>query len=254
MVNVVGTVNVLESIARRRDRMGPLVYASSVAAFGAVDPDDCSAPATTEGTPGTLYGVYKRANEATAAMYWQDRGVMSVGLRPHTVYGLGRDQGLTSAPTQAMIAAAAGAAFQIPFGGRCQFQYAPDVARAFLRASRARVDGAVVHNLPGRPVHMHEIVDAIEAAAPASAGLITYVEQPLPFPADIDATSWTACFGEPQETPVRVGVAATVERLRTLIADGRVLVDGGAPGPRPSRTGASRHTSVRPPSEPRSDR
>ena len=60
----------------------------------------------------------------------------SVGLRPHTVYGPGRDQGLTSAPTAAMLAAAAGPAVPLPFGGAYQLQYAPDVAAAFVAAAR----------------------------------------------------------------------------------------------------------------------
>jgi len=55
------------------------------------------------GVLGTLYGVY---NEVTAALYWHDWGVASAGLRLHTVYGLGRDQGLASAPARAMDAAA----------------------------------------------------------------------------------------------------------------------------------------------------
>jgi UDP-glucuronate 4-epimerase len=55
-VNVVGTVNVLEAVARRRERMGPVVYASSVAAYDAIDA--AAGPAMTA-TPGTIYGVYK---------------------------------------------------------------------------------------------------------------------------------------------------------------------------------------------------
>ena len=65
----------------------------------------------------------------------RENGVASVGLRPHTVYGVGRDQGVTSAPTVAMLAAAAGRAYTIPYGGACQMQLARDVARAFVAAS-----------------------------------------------------------------------------------------------------------------------
>ena len=90
------------------------------------------------GQPGTLYGVYKRANEGTAHVYWADHGVASVGLRPHTVFGPGRDQGLTSAPTTAMLAAACGRPYRIPFGGTSQFQYAPDAARAFVSGGPGR--------------------------------------------------------------------------------------------------------------------
>src|SRR3954453_15122866 len=55
-VNVTGTVNVLEAVRRRGDRMGPVVYASSIAAMKAG-----------ADYPSTLYGVFKLANEGTAA-------------------------------------------------------------------------------------------------------------------------------------------------------------------------------------------
>ncbi|HEY6526483.1 MAG TPA: NAD(P)-dependent oxidoreductase [Solirubrobacteraceae bacterium] len=244
-VNVVGTVNVLEAVARRSARMAPVVYASSIAAYDAADADaDADADANVDsgtataagadtggGVPGTLYGVYKRANEGTAALYWTDREVASVGLRPHTVYGPGRDQGLTSSPTAAMLAAAAGRPFEIPFGGRFQFQYAPDVAAAFILASRSPARSATVHNLSSRAVHMSDVVAAIEAAEPAAAGTITFVDHQLPFPAEADHASLREIIGEPPETPLREGVADTVRRFRELIATGAVSAEGpAAPG------------------------
>src|SRR5262249_25945998 len=100
-VNVVGTVNVFEAVRTATGLPGTPAYASSIAAYAPGD------GLTLSGTPATLYGVFKRANEETAAVYWQDHGIASIGLRPHTVYGPGRDQGVTSAPTKAMLAAAA---------------------------------------------------------------------------------------------------------------------------------------------------
>src|SRR5215211_9531065 len=44
-VNVVGTVNVFEAVARRGKGMGPVVYASSVAAYDALDETNAAAPA-----------------------------------------------------------------------------------------------------------------------------------------------------------------------------------------------------------------
>src|SRR4029078_2677045 len=83
-VNVTGTVNVLEAVRRRGDGMAPVVYASSIAAI-----------AEPGRHPSTLYGIFKLANEGTAERYYADYGVSSVGLRPHTVYGPGRDHGVT---------------------------------------------------------------------------------------------------------------------------------------------------------------
>ena len=41
----------------------------------------------------TLYGAHKVCGEQMAAVYWQDWGVPSIGIRPAIIYGPGRDQG-----------------------------------------------------------------------------------------------------------------------------------------------------------------
>jgi UDP-glucuronate 4-epimerase len=223
-VNVVGTVNVLEAAARRQERSASVVYASSIAAYEEMETDDPDGrrPSADGGIPGTLYGVYKRANEGAAAVYWRDRGLASVGLRPHTVYGPGRDQGVTSSPTVAMLAAAGGSSFRIPYGGRFQFQYAPDVARAFIEASRASPAGASVHNLAGPVVDMTEIIAAIDAAAPNATGSITYEDHRLPFPEEVDASSLAGLVDSSHDTSLADGVGETIARFKQLLADGRL--------------------------------
>jgi UDP-glucuronate 4-epimerase len=198
-VNVTGTVNVLEAVRRRGERMGPVVYASSIAA---VKGDAAY--------PSTLYGVFKLANEGTAAGYFNDFGVSSIGLRPHTLYGPGRDQGLTSAPTAAMVAAAKGEAYEIPFGGSLQLQYTADAGEQFVRASEARVEGASVHNLDGPVASVEEIIAAIEQAAPEVAGKITCGNDPLPFPSELDSSSFTELVGGPVSRPLAEGVAQAI--------------------------------------------
>jgi nucleoside-diphosphate-sugar epimerase len=227
-VNVVGTVNVLAAAARRRARIPHVAYASSIAAYDAYVPG--VAPAMT-GLPSTIYGVFKRANEQSAARLCTDEGVSSIGLRPHTVFGAGRDQGLTSAPTTAMLAAAAGRAYAIPYGGRAQLQYARDVAAAFVAASSVEgYEGASVHDLPGAVVGMDEVAAAIARAAPA-APPIGFGAQGLPFPEDTDSSSVHAVLGALEPTPLDAAVAETVGRFRRALADGRVTtaaLDAGA--------------------------
>ena len=105
--------------------------------------------------------MFKLANEGTARVYWNDDDVASIGIRPYVVYGPGRDQGLTSGPSLAMAAAARGEGHTIAYGGTAQYDYAPDVGRAFALAARAAADGAHVANFPGVPSTMQEVVDAI---------------------------------------------------------------------------------------------
>ena len=205
-VNVVGTVNVFEAVKRRRGRIRGLAYASSIGAYDAADGVRVAEDA--DGHPVTHYGVHKQANEGTARVYWHDDGVASVGLRPWIVYGPGRDAGLTAEPTLAMEAAARGEGHHIGFGGRCQYHYAPEVARAFIDAARTAEEGAPVRNLGGPAVPMSEVVAAIEAAAPDVAGRITYEEAALPFPEEFESSA-------PLSTPIRQGVRETIELFRS---------------------------------------
>jgi nucleoside-diphosphate-sugar epimerase len=202
-VNVTGMVNVLEAVRRRGEGMAPVVYASSIAAV-----------AEPGRHPSTLYGIFKLANEGTAERYYADYGVSSVGLRPHTVYGPGRDHGVTSAPTTAMAAAAAGEEYRIPFGGSLQFQYVADAGEAFVRAFEAGRDGASVHNLDGPVASMEQLIEEIERAAPDAAGLITAEAEPLPFAPSVDATSFIELVGGPVSRPLAQGVADSIARFR----------------------------------------
>jgi UDP-glucuronate 4-epimerase len=218
-VNVLGTINVFEAVRRAGTVTGPVVYASSIAAYDAADAGGV-APDEPTGLPATHYGVFKRANEGNAHVYWLDDQIPSIGLRPHVVYGVGRDQGMTSAPTAAMLAAAEGRPFHIPFGGHSQLQYAPDVAGAFIRAARSGHRGADVFNLDGPAVHMAEVAEAITTAAPEVAGKVTFDDTQLPFPGDTRSAPLHEVIGPPSVTPLAEGVAATIERFRELAAAG----------------------------------
>jgi nucleoside-diphosphate-sugar epimerase len=210
-VNVVGTMNVFELAKRRRGRMGPIVYASSAAVYAASD-DSGAAPESGSSSPETHYGVFKVANEGAARIYWAEERVASVGLRPYVVYGAGRDQGMTSAPTLAMRAAATGEPFHIPFGGRCQFNFASDVAHALIAASRSNYRGALTANLPAPVVEMSEIVTAITDVVPDAK--ISFDDVQLPFPAELEAVALERAVGSLNLTPLRDGVYQTIEHYK----------------------------------------
>src|SRR4029077_20844052 len=127
---------------------------------------------------------------------WRDAGLRSVGVRPLVVFGPGRDQGLTSSPTKAVVAALLGRPFEIGFSGRTVFQYTGDIGRTLLIAARSEIDGARVFNLGGSSATIAEVVEAIEANVPGSAGLIRVTGAPLPFPEGIES-SGSAGAGPP---------------------------------------------------------
>ena len=210
-VNVVGTVNVLEAVKQRLDRIPGVAYASSAAVYG---PDDPSPAPERGGTaPATFYGVTKQANEETARLYWAESRVPSFGIRPYVVYGAGRDQGMTSAPTLAMESAARGEGFEIAYGGSAQYDHAPSVGVAFHRAATAR-EGAVVVNFPGVLASMAEVVAAIEAAAPEVEGRVSWIETPLPFPAELEAAALERALGPLGVPALADGVRETIDRFR----------------------------------------
>ena len=215
-VNVYGMVVVLEAIKKRMNRIRGLAYASSTSVYNATD----RSPAPESGgyEPSTLYGVFKLTNEGTARVYWHDDDIASIGLRPYVVYGPGRDQGMTSGPSLAMEAAARGEGYTIAYGGTAQYDFAPDVGRAFALAGRAANDGAYVANIPGVPSTMQEVVDAIEAAAPAATGRVFWEEGQLPFPEALEGRLLERLIGPFSPTSLADGVRATIEHFRSYAA------------------------------------
>jgi nucleoside-diphosphate-sugar epimerase len=218
-VNVTGTVNVFE--AAKQVGIKHIAYASSIAVYG--PPSDYPPGLIAHDAPQnprTLYGVYKVANEGTARIYWQDYGISSIGLRPHTVYGLGRDQGLTSDPTKAMLAAAAGVPFTINFGSRVQMQHASDVARQFIDAASQPVEGAPVYGLGTPPVSIAEVIAHIQAVKPGAE--ITHTDKVLPFAEGFDDSALRAAVPVVYETPLSHGVMDTIRAFERLLTEGRI--------------------------------
>src|ERR1044071_8660558 len=162
LVNVAGTLNVFE-VARQLG-LKRVVYASSAAVYGMND-DDVALDETAQCEPTTHYGVFKRANEGNARVYFLDHGIDSVGLRPLTVYGVNRDTGLTSDPTKAMKSAVPARAVHIRFGGATDFQYVKDTAAAFIACADQMPIGASVFNLHGEQVAVSEVAELINQHA-----------------------------------------------------------------------------------------
>jgi nucleoside-diphosphate-sugar epimerase len=219
-VNVTGTVNVFESA--RRAGLKHVAYASSIAVYGPPDRYlDGPLEAWARMEPHTLYGVYKQANEGIARVYWLDHGISSTTLRPFTVYGVGRDQGLTSDPTKAMLAAAAGAdTYQIQFGGETQLQLASDVALQFIDAARTPVPGAYGYNLGGETLTIGDLARRIEAARPGIT--VTHTATILPFPSSFDDTLLQNEAHTVYETPLQEGIEQTIRHFERCLKAGRL--------------------------------
>jgi UDP-glucose 4-epimerase len=217
MVNVLGTINVFEAARTSKELIKRIVYASSAAVFG-VTSDDHPLSENEATHPATHYGAFKRCNEDNARVYYLDHGINSIGLRPLTIYGVGRDFGLTSDPTKAMKATVIGRPYHIRFGGRTDFQYITDTADIFIRASTSGLSGAHVFNLHGETVHVSDIITEIERAWPQCQ--ITHSEEPLAIPPEMDDSAIRGVFGDTPSTSLETGVRATIERFAELHREG----------------------------------
>ncbi|MEZ4668218.1 MAG: NAD(P)-dependent oxidoreductase [Anaerolineae bacterium] len=215
-VNLVGMSVVLESAKRHLDHVKGLAYASSAAVYG---------PPGKGFETTTLYGIHKQAKEGMARIYSQDYGLHAVGLRPHTVYGPGRDQGMTSTPTKAMLAAAVGRPYKITFGGTIVMEHADDMAQVFIDAACVKVDRAGAYDVGGNTVSVEEIVNAINVSKPEMTGKITFDPTPLAVSATQDMNPLQALIGQIKWRSLGIGVQQTIEDFDKAVRSGRIDVE-----------------------------
>ena len=202
-VNVTGTVNVFEAAVQHG--IGKIAQASSIAVFGSTDDyAERIIPADALRLPTTLYGVYKVATEDLAKVYWTEHRIRSVGLRPHTVFGPGRDQGMTSLPSVAIDKAVHGEPFHIDFGGSLDFQLAGDVAASFIHAARVDLTGAPTFNLTGHCTTVATFAETIASVTGFDG--ITVGDTSLPVVEGADASDWFEQAGGPVPTPLRQAI------------------------------------------------
>ena len=211
LINVVGTLNLFEA-ARDSGREVRIVYASSSAVWGPTD--EYGEGALTEDLPvkpATHYGVFKAANEGNARIFYGTDGTSSIGLRPWTVFGPGRDAGLTADPTLAMRAVAQRQPFQIRLSGFMDLQYVQDVADIFIQCLFSPVKGAYVFNLRGEVVGMEDLRLLLEELRPGAAQLISVAGPAVPVAYRMDDTALVRTVGEVPRTPLRQAIASTLE-------------------------------------------
>lgn len=207
--NVVGTVNVFEAARARGLRR--VAYASSIAAHSFFP-----------GAPwlATLYGAYKLCDEMIARTYAEDWDVPSVGIRPGVVYGVGRDQGLTSKTTVAILAAAAERPYTVPFSGAVSALHAGEVASAFIKAVSVEREGAHVFDLNGRTTTVAAWLDIVRALAPRAQ--LDIEGDPLPFPADLSDKPIREFLGDYGPVSLEDGIEETYDAFRRLLAAGAI--------------------------------
>ena len=155
-----------------------------------------------------------------AQVYWQDWRVPSVGIRPGVVYGPARDQGMSAAPTVAMLAAVVGKPFDVPYTGPFPFLYVREVAAAFVRTVAEDRDGAPVFDLNGVPSTIEAVLDLVRRDVPEAA--VSCSGPPFPFPAELSDEPIGRFLGDYSRWPLEDGVRDTIEAFRALSAAGKL--------------------------------
>jgi nucleoside-diphosphate-sugar epimerase len=224
-VNVLGTLAVFEAVLALREQVRRLVYASSAAVFGT--PESYGAGRLEDDVPlkpTTHYGVFKCCNEGNARIYYQDHGLSSVGLRPWTVYGVGRDFGMTSEPTKAIKCVVLHRRHHINYGGLQDMQFTDDVAKIFIRCLERPVEGAKSYNLRGSVVDLPEFHRVLCEVAPEAAKLVTFGEKQLPIAFNLSDAGLQRDFGPLPFTSLEEGIQQTFDRFQQLHKEGRLDV------------------------------
>jgi nucleoside-diphosphate-sugar epimerase len=218
-INVIGTLAVFQAAVALKNQVERVVYASSAAVHG--PRTEAAGAVASVGdqvrlAPLSHYGAFKVCNELNARVYWLDQGITSIGLRPWTVYGVGRDFGMTSEPTKAIKAVAASRRYHISYGGLQDLQYVGDVAMTFVRALEQPFQGADAFNLRGAVEPIEAFLAALGDVAPPSTTLITHGDRQLPIAFDLDDSRLQERLGPIPRTTLHDGIAETYRRFLQL--------------------------------------
>jgi len=233
-VNVLGTVNVFEAVKALAAEQGaapiPVTYASSGAVLGPSSDYAGGAPLPAERDyhrPRTMYGVFKLCNEGTARIYWQDHEIPSVGLRPLTIFGVGREIGLTSGPTKAVKAAVLGRRFVIEVDGLTGFHHVADVAALFVDTvvGASRMKAAHVCGIKGHVVTYQEFLREAARVLP-EVGKLASIKPgapEVPIHGDVDEAPLHMLTGRDKlHMTLSEAVSEMVAHFRDLQAKGKL--------------------------------
>ena len=167
----------------------------------------------------TFYGVYKQANEHTAYIYNADLHIPSIGIRPNIVYGLTRDQGVSSKNTIAIQSAVLDEEYDIPYKGKYSWLYAGEAASAFIYSVMKEFTKAYVFNLNGQCETIENGLTILKSLKPEAK--VTCSGQNFPFPPDLSDEPLRKLIGNYPTHSVEEGISDTYNSFIELKELGR---------------------------------
>jgi UDP-glucose 4-epimerase len=156
-VNGLGTLHVLEWA--RKQRIGCLVYASTVAVYA----PDSSMPVTEDAPlgPSSPYGASKLAGEALFRAHGRSYGLRTVILRLFNIYGPGMTKYVIHDLVRKLLANPRELVILGDGGQVRDYLHVSDAARAFMLAAAHARSGEIINLGSGVPVRIDELADRI---------------------------------------------------------------------------------------------
>ena len=214
-VNVEGTVALYECVLQNKDQIEGFVSASSIGVYGdKIIHKTNTIKEDTAPYPLNLYGVYKLANEGTGRIYFEENQINSIIMRPYIIYGPGRDQGWTSAPTKAILLKMLNKSYKIPFSGNIYLHYTKDCAKQFLLALESDQKGCNIFNVTGEMVNISEFIKFINETISNEAIIDQELSNDFPIPSNIDISKNKKAFNLPELTSFSDGINETIDYLK----------------------------------------
>ena len=130
---------------------------------------------------------------------------------------------VTAAPTKAMLAAAAGIRFCIPFSGPIMLQHTTEVANAFIAAALSKKKGAYVADLAGSNTSVEEVLEIIRQTIPSAE--LSSTGEPLPFVSGLNDKYLRSLIGDFPGLGLSIGVEKTISSFKTLLDKNLVSAD-----------------------------
>ncbi|WP_455367729.1 SDR family NAD(P)-dependent oxidoreductase [[Eubacterium] cellulosolvens] len=159
-VNVIGTLNILES-ARKAD-VNRIIFASSAAVYGRALKSPCDEH--TPLSPISPYGVTKMAAEHYCRVFYETYGLKSTALRYFNVYGPRQRADLEGGVAAIFISNLLNDQRPIIYGdgnNTRDFIYVHDVVEATLQALEAKIDFDIINIGTGIPTSILTLAEMI---------------------------------------------------------------------------------------------
>ena len=215
-VNCEGTINVFEAALALG--ISKVVWASSVAVFGAAERQGESIANDAYHAPLGLYGAVKSMNERLGVHYQRRRGLDNVGLRFTTVYGYGKALTIPRGTgvdyiTELLEKPAVGTAGTITNGADVpDWLYAEDAARAVRLAAEAPPSPSPGLTICGDRRSMQDAVACVRQLLP-EVNLRVTTERPG-IVAHYDPAVTEAAIGYSRQFSMEEGFRKTINAVR----------------------------------------